>query len=234
MNNLKPYNLSKFNINSDVNDNLEIEMNCYERYSSTITFSKNTELKIVCDENLNNKLNLSMTTPEVINLGVDINFEAKLLSFIVIEFNTNENINNDVYLSSNYEINNDFAENFNYKINAAAQIDFEIENTEDLKNIANIGKNILFKEYIQNEELITNFSGNFIDNKILNIETLIKPGQTLIIDSNNFTVFIDDENVLNSYSGEWINLSREIESIEISATEGNNITGEVIYKEYYL
>lgn len=234
MNNLKPYNLSGFNINSNINDNLEIEMSCYERYNSTVTFSKNTELKIICDENLNNKSNLSMTTPEVINLGVDINFEAKLLLFIVIELNTNENINNNVYLSSNYEINNDFAENFNYKINAAAQIDFEIENVEDLKNITNIGKNILFKEYIQNEELITNFSGNFINNKILNIKTLIKPGQTLIIDSNNFTVFIDDKNVLNSYSGEWINLSREIESIEISATEGNNITGEVIYKEYYL
>ncbi len=234
MNNLKPYNLSKFNINSDANDSLEIEMNCYERYNSTVTFSKNTELKIICDENLNNKSNLSMTTPEVINLGVNINFKASLLSFIIIELNTNENINNNIYLSSNSEIKNDFEENFDYKINAATQIDFEVENTEDLKNISNIGKNILFKGYIQNEELITNFSGNFIDNKILNIETLIKPGKTLIIDSNNFTVFVNDENVLNSYSGEWINLSREIEGIEISATEGNNITGEVIYKEYYL
>ncbi len=60
----------------------------------------------------------------------------------------------------------------------------------------------------------------------------IPPGSELRIDSDNFTVTLDGENVLYMQEGDWIDLERQLWGVVVNAA--GSLEGEIIYTERYL
>lgn len=60
----------------------------------------------------------------------------------------------------------------------------------------------------------------------------IPPGSELRIDSDNFTVTLDGENILYMQEGDWIDLDRQLRSVIVNAA--GSLEGEIIYTERYL
>ena len=68
---------------------------------------------------------------------------------------------------------------------------------------------------------------------IIAIEVTIPPGEEIRLDSNGFTAFMGQYNILHLYKGEWIFLTRDTSKITISAT-GGNVEGELVFNERFL
>lgn len=62
----------------------------------------------------------------------------------------------------------------------------------------------------------------------------IPAGSVLVIDSENFVVTLDGENVIDQYSGEWLFFDRSLAGLEASASSGGKLTVSALYRERYL
>lgn len=232
MNNLKPFNLSGFNVAGSHNEEVDISIYCYERYETTINFSKNTLLTVTCNERLSNNIKLTLSIPENIDLEANLGVIPKLEFFINLESDFKEEILSKVKLTEdiNFEIdiNNDFKISCNICLDS--KFDFNIFENLYIQDLT-FGKNILVKDYVNSEELLTNLKSSVLNNWITKINA---SGKRIEIDSDKYTVYIDEENALDKFSGDWIYLSREVESIEISSSNNKKIKGKIIFRERFL
>ncbi|MDR2655306.1 MAG: hypothetical protein LBC56_04420 [Oscillospiraceae bacterium] len=62
----------------------------------------------------------------------------------------------------------------------------------------------------------------------------IPPGGTLVIDSEFYTVTLNNQNVIDRHGGDWIWADRTTESVEISASGISALDWEVMYIAEYL
>lgn len=63
----------------------------------------------------------------------------------------------------------------------------------------------------------------------------LKPGQTLIVDAGMYNILLDGENAVYLQRGEWLDsLSRNTQSITISANGASRITATILYTERFL
>lgn len=232
MNNLKPFNLSGFNIAGSHDEEVDISIYCYEKYETTINFSKNTLLTVTCNERLSNNIKLTLSIPENIDLEADLGVIPKLEFFINLESDFKESILSKVKLAEdiNFEIdvNNDFKISCNIGLDST--FDFNLFENLYIRDTS-FGKNILIKDYVNSEELLTNLKSSVLNNWITKVNA---SGKRIEIDSDKYTVYIDEENALDKFSGDWIYLSREVESIEISSSNNKKITGKIIFRERFL
>lgn len=232
MNNLKPFNLSGFNIVVSHDEEIEISVYCYEKYETTINFSKNTLLTVTCNERLSNNIKLTLSIPENIDLEADLGVIPKLEFFINLGSNFKESILSKVKLAENIDfeidVNNDFK--VSCYIGLDSTFDFNLFENVYIKDSI-LGKNILIKDYVNSEELLTNLKSSVLNNWITKVNA---SGKRIEIDSDKYTVHIDEENALDKFSGDWIYLSRDIESIEISSSNNKKIKGKIIFRECFL
>lgn len=235
MNNLKSFNTSKFNIGNEDTENPEIILYCYEKFDITVNFGKNTELIFTTSEKFNLHPIGSITYIEKFNLEEEISSKFLIDSFIVVDLNLDEKLSLKSII--NEDIYQDFITEEKLKIKSYISLNANFENIfEDSININNLlmGKDILHNEIDIYEGIFTQISSYFLNSKIVSANLTLPPGKTLIIDSDNFTAYLDGENVLDKYNQDWINLSRNVKSIEVFIGEGKNIESYVIYKERYL
>lgn len=65
-------------------------------------------------------------------------------------------------------------------------------------------------------------------------EITIPPGSTLVIDSNNYVVLLDGENVIWCQSGDWLFLNRNTYDIVLDFVGGQSTTQKILYTERWL
>ena len=70
--------------------------------------------------------------------------------------------------------------------------------------------------------------------KQISIGVTIPPGGTLVVDCENYTVYLDGVNVYKFYSGDWLQLSRDTLSIAVDSGTGGALSGTLSYVERYL
>lgn len=70
--------------------------------------------------------------------------------------------------------------------------------------------------------------------KQISIGVTIPPGGTLVIDCENYTVYLDGVNVYKFYAGDWLQLSRDTLSVAVDSGTGGTLSGTLSYVERYL
>ena len=65
-------------------------------------------------------------------------------------------------------------------------------------------------------------------------DIVIPPGGKLVIDSDNYTVYLDNEDVIYAYSGEWIKFTRDLAGINITSGTSGILDVNVLYRERFL
>ena len=66
------------------------------------------------------------------------------------------------------------------------------------------------------------------------IDVTIPPGGEIRLDSDAFTAFLGQANILHLYRGDWITFNRDTAVLSVEAGSGGGITGDVLYNERYL
>lgn len=234
MNNLKPFNLSSFNISGgQQEEDIDFSMFCYERYDTTITFSKNTPLLIVCSERVQTKNQLTMTIPNELNLQATLNAEAKGNIVVVVELEGREEIQAKAFIAENISDSFDLEAAFNLSSYLACdkEVEFSFEEDLNFKEIS-LALDILSSGFSIHESLISNLQSTILSNLVTKLQENCRPGDRIVIDSDVFTAYKNNENILDKYSGEWIYLSRDLESIEINGN--GKFKAKLIFRERFL
>lgn len=97
-----------------------------------------------------------------------------------------------------------------------------------------ICKNISDSEIFATEVFLSTVVGGTVEDFVLAIDISIPPGGELRIDSDNYTVLLNGENVLYAQSGYWPVLSRELTQMTVDSGTGGEMTGEMVYAERWL
>lgn len=236
MNNLTPFNLSGFNLSSkSQEEDIEFSMFCYEKYDVTITFSKNTLLNITCSEKIITKNQLTMAIPEDLNLEGFLQVNAKGDTFVLVEMKVENSVQASAYGSEDIteNINGSTGIKLSAYVSCNKEVEFLFEEKLHLPNMYG-SLDILDSGFVINELLITNFSSIVLGNLISKFNGTLHSGDKLVIDSDKFTVYVNDKNLLKEYSGDWINLSRDVNSLEISSMNNGKLKGKLLFRERFL
>ncbi len=74
----------------------------------------------------------------------------------------------------------------------------------------------------------------FIDIETITVNITIPPNGVLRIDTDNFVVTMNGQNVLNMQVGEWVKLAQGLQDISVSSGTGGKLEGSVTMTEVYL
>lgn len=210
---LEKLGLAKLNIigSSDIYENINFQENIY----SVINTGKNEQENLYFYEKIES-LNPPLSVGIIESLNFDFQIKKVLSGKINIYENPDfqENINFEINTAKNIIDNVDFTENVNQNINPDINI-YENLNLTDILNLTaksakNIIENVDFTEYINAE-----ITGYNLDINEAQYTGSIAKNQILSINSNNYTAFLNLENVIDKYSGEWIFISPETFKINI-------------------
>lgn len=210
---LEKLGLAKLNIigSSDIYENVNFQENIY----SVINTGKNEQENLYFYEKVE-------FAPDEISVGIieSLNFNSQIKKVLSGKINSYENpeflenINADIQSAKNIIDNVDFQENINQNINPDINIYENLELTEILnltaKSAKNIIENVDFTEYINTE-----ITGYNLDINEARFTGSIAKNQILSVNSNNYTAFLNLQNVIDKYSGEWIFISPETFKINI-------------------
>lgn len=105
---------------------------------------------------------------------------------------------------------------------------------ESVFGASRVCKNITDSATYPTEVLLGTVSGGTVEDLVLTLDVTIPPGGELRIDSENYTVTLNGQNVLYAQSGYWPILSRELAQMTIDSGTGGKMTGEIVYSERWL
>lgn len=210
---LEKLGLAKLNIigSSDIYENVNFQENIY----SVINTGKNEQENLYFYEKIES-INPPLSVGVIESVNFDSQFKKVLLGKINIYENPDfqENINFEINTAKDIIDDVDFLENINQNINPDVNIYENLNLSEILNSNAKSSINILesvdFTEYINSE--ITGYNLDISESRFTGT---IPKGQILTINSNNYTAFLNLENVIDKYYGEWIFISPETLKINI-------------------
>lgn len=109
-----------------------------------------------------------------------------------------------------------------------------LSSIEEIFGRSSVCKNITDSGIFPTEILLSDVGGGTVEDFLLSIGISIPPGGELRIDSENYTVTLNGENVLYAQSGYWPILSRDLAQMTVDSGTGGKMTGEMVYAERWL
>ena len=114
---------------------------------------------------------------------------------------------------------------------AGANIHLSIHWGSSLKETARLGADYYYSAAMS--AILSAFAdASNLEELVTVILGSIPPGSELRIDSDNFTVTLDGENILYMQEGDWIDLERQLWGLIVNGA--GQLEGEIIYTERYL
>lgn len=146
-----------------------------------------------------------------------------------------EQVDSDTVISANSMMRTNAAEIISGSAGLGRFCYLTSEVSEIVGSSALLGQNI----YAESEvfELVSSTSSvNTFEEKTCSLNLTLRPGQILVINSENYSVTLDGQNAIYVQSGDWIDeLDRNTMQLAISASSGAaNLSASIIYTERYL
>lgn len=234
MNNNSGFNRLPFNRTYDSGNDVEIKMSCYADLRTLTSFGKNTPITMASSAALTTISNLSMGVPEKFEVTTNLLTKQSILSVVVIEAVANADLISRAYPSKDFQLKVDFETALNIDAYIGKNIYFKENYSTELNNLIYLSKDISGHNVTLGTNLMVNAESSLINKEYSEVDITLKQGETLIIDSNDFTVEKNGENILWAYSGDWVFLDRDILELELDSVTGKNLKGTIIYKEAFL
>lgn len=179
---------------------------------------------------------------------------ARLTASIITEAEAVSQLLGSANMLANVDVSFSSSSDMLTKVQAIKDLGVEFLSTEDLKSISHLStdrivefssessmkslaklvKDIQFQGEFATEVLLASVGGGKVENQIVTINASIPPGGELRINSENFTVLLNGENILYAQEGTWPILSRELAKVTIDSGSGGTMTGEVVFTERWL
>lgn len=152
-----------------------------------------------------------------------------------------EKVSSEIAISADIAPTVIISETVSASINLGADIKINGKASETISADIALGADLALPEIGIYELVNRSINVEAMDFRICHIgnntdQFVLKPGERVIIDANNYNVLLNGENAIWYQTGEWLDeLNRETVSISISAASGvDNLTASILYTERYL
>lgn len=151
-------------------------------------------------------------------------------------FTNTEIVTADCYLTDDVNLKTAYEEVVTKDTSISQDVNLSVEFTENITGDLYITQDIVLSEVPLNELVTASVSVENIEESICYLDITLAPGQRLIIDSDQYNVYLDNENAVWIQRGDWIDeLSRNTVNMEIIAASGTqNIQASILYTERFL
>lgn len=144
-----------------------------------------------------------------------------------------EDINGSYHIGSHYYLKYSFYEaiknNSYFGKNIAVYSNFD----DAFFATPYIGKNIFSDgNYTEIVSCVTDIA--VLEQQVLNINITLLPNSEIKIDSELFTLLLNNQNLIQNHKGDWILLDRDLVDLRIDSGTGGVLSGKILYKERYL
>lgn len=171
--------------------------------------------------------------PEQWNLSEAVQMAAKSFLASPIEAFFSNGLNVSTRAEADYSFSTEMETMLESKANVEAHVWFAATLSDAAKLNSRLGANI-GAAGIFSEMLAVQPNVDAAEEEIALIGVTIPPGSELRIDSENYTVTLDGQNILHLQSGDWIALDRSLYSISVDSGTGSALSGEIIFTVRYL
>lgn len=233
MNNAK-FNTSPFNSAAIQGDDVSVKMTCYVDLNAIASFGKDTSVTAKGSISLNTVAQLAAVIPDKINVSTSVMTDSKITSVIVIDSNCNVLVNTrsyaskDMYSKAGMETEILTESYLSKDIWHGHNFDLAV-NTESYAS-----KDMVSNLTILSTNLMTVSKSTIFEGSITEVDVSLKYGDVLVIDSNDYTAYIADENVLWAYDGDWVILDRDLTELTLESAAGGELEATIIYREAFL
>lgn len=233
--NRSKFNNARFNLPAgDGTDSFNIRLFFKENIKNMTESAIEINERFNFNEQINQSTVLTLGMPYTFNVKEEIKGRSTVSIAIVIKSLFKGVIGSDVQAAKNINEKFEFSDLINSK--AEAGKDIEIPAILLFENINN--KSVAALEmYLKNhftEILNSKIAGNITEyeHAIFNVE--LKPGEELEINSDLFTAYINDKNVLDLQEGSWVYFDADSRELIIDTGSGGKIEGKLLYREGWL
>lgn len=229
------YNVSKFNIKGSVDsENILFTMDCSERIQTTITFSLNMVFAVEGSESIDSSMRATHGIHFSQSLSEDLSVSALLDAHVIIKADCKEDVKTIVGVVKDTKFELELSEEIGNSFYASNNISFNVFASEKLESNFYGSKDIVIKDLFLSESVQTVLRTSLLNLESLTLSITLLPGQSVEIDSEAYSAYIGDTNVLDLYNGDWITVDRNTIGLEIGVGSGGRLQGILVYKERYL
>ena len=166
--------------------------------------------------------------------STEVGCMVQMDKYIIIAVQTKEDLQTTADFKKNVFLEGEASETIGIKGYVGTNITWEEQNMEGvlLKN-PELMLTIKVAHSFE-ESLMSLITSTIFKSLMFRVHETLYKGETLVIDSNLFTAYKDDENILDNYEGDWIQLSRDLESLTITYSNQVPMEGKIIFRERFL
>lgn len=227
------YSYLRYSAN-DLFNQIEISDNFLEDMRGVSGLAVTIEIDATINEIQNSSAVITASLHADANIFANIYSNVKANANIIVLSLFEELANNNIYCSQNLGIILDLDESVKCISYISYDTPISVKFMDEVFNNSFGSKDIIAGNMFLNEIFAANANANIMEESIIYINTVIPPGGELRIDSENYTVLLNGENILYSQSGEWPILSRELKQITIDSASGGELTGTIVLTARWL
>lgn len=228
------FNRGPFNLSDSANA-MWFDVEALETVDSVTAVSKDVYLFCIPHE----AVGISIHGEKFKNFSVDggevLGYNVALDGTYWIDTQFDEKVYPEAACSVEYFLQFDGIENHGCESNIAFSAHLSLDASETIEE-----EGTIFCEYytiFSGNELVSQVSDVVIVEEIACVLNLtLMPGERLIVDASNYNVLVNDDNMIHTQEGEWLNeLTRDTLSITVTAAEGGDgLLANILYTERYL
>lgn len=165
-----------------------------------------------------------------------LGYNVALESTFWLDIETKERISVNHFISRIINISASDSETFLTYIKASKQKSFSVSYNEKVGSEAEIYCVYNIHDAFANELISQTASTSNYEEIACLLDITLLPGEHLIVDAENYNVFLNGVNMIHTQKGRWLDeLSRDTVSITITAAEGGKgLTADILYRERWL
>lgn len=233
--NLSGFNHNRFNTPETIAA-VRLRTNAYETVDGLFGIAQNVLLATNAAEQLNGTMNmLQGTLLQLSAIDAAEAFEAtvSLVATSNQTANASEQVGGRMRLGSNVYQSHGLVEELQARPLLGANVYLRSISEEELVAVVNLGANVFSAADLYEIWAAVSEVENH-DIRSVIIDVTLKPGDVLVLDSDNYTVLHNGENIIHKHSGDWVHLSRNTRHIQVDAGNAGSLASSILYTERYL
>lgn len=219
------YSLNPYGLQVGGTTDINLHMEADARFNCQVGFATDADLFFIANENINGTQTASLGYYEKLIGAEELDCTSNAHTGISLRQELQASLDPDIHWSK-IIINGVMTDDF-----VVALVDNAFADELDA-NAAGVA--IVSFEDSFSEVLGGHMSTSVLTQQIFIANVTIPPGGRLVIDSNLFTMLLNNENAIHLQKGDWITLDRKTVYLDVSSSTGGKLKGSIIYQGRYL
>lgn len=227
------FSLQKFSANQSSSD-LSIEVSLYSELQGSAGPATQIHIdSLIATAVFSGYVGMAVAIPFEAEISTEFKGHSTAKSAIGIDADCACHLNGEASLGARIGVEADLQSEIKGKSSLGARIYCGFDWKADLNGSAEAGSQI-HEDYFVTAMLLGTSELAEMEEQAFVVDVELPPGAELRVDSENYTVTLDGENILYLQEGDWLRLSRGLRSILVDSGSGGSLEGEVIYQERWL